>query len=120
MKKTILLTILSLGISQSYAAEIYNKDGNKLDLYGGIRARHYFSDNKKVDGDATFLERALKEKHRLMITLLVSENGNTNLKGIIVSQMVIKGIKQDWHLLDLNLIVMVLLTMVVTGGSIMM
>ena len=28
------------------AAEIYNKDGNKLDLYGRVNAKHYFSDSK--------------------------------------------------------------------------
>ncbi len=33
------------------AAEIYNKDGNKLDLFGKIDGLHYFSDNDKTDGD---------------------------------------------------------------------
>lgn len=27
------------------AAEIYNKDGNKLDLYGKVDGLHYFSSN---------------------------------------------------------------------------
>ena len=36
------------------AAEVFNKDGNKLDLYGKVTARHYFSDNKGEDGDKTY------------------------------------------------------------------
>jgi predicted porin len=27
------------------AAEVYNKDGNKLDLYGKVTGLHYFSDD---------------------------------------------------------------------------
>ena len=35
------------------AAEIYNKDGNKLDLYGKVTGLHYFSDDAGADGDKT-------------------------------------------------------------------
>ena len=42
------------------AAEIYNKDGNKLDLYGSIRARHYFSDDTTIDGDNTYFRLGIK------------------------------------------------------------
>jgi outer membrane protein N len=42
------------------AAEIYNKDGNKLDLYGKVDARHTFSDNPGDDGDETIVELGLK------------------------------------------------------------
>lgn len=37
------------------AAEIYNKDGNKLDLLGKIDAEHYFSNDDGVDGDQSYL-----------------------------------------------------------------
>ncbi|MCC3720673.1 porin OmpC [Rouxiella badensis] len=37
------------------AAEIYNKDGNILDLNGKIDAEHYFSSNDGVDGDQSYL-----------------------------------------------------------------
>ncbi|KPU01682.1 hypothetical protein AN697_25380, partial [Enterobacter cloacae subsp. cloacae] len=37
------------------AAEIYNKDGNKLDLYGKVDGLHYFSDNDGQDGDQTYM-----------------------------------------------------------------
>lgn len=57
-----LLTVLIIGTisSAADAAEIYNKDGNKLDLYGQVAARHYFSGNKAVDGDATFIRFGFK------------------------------------------------------------
>nr|6RCK_A Chain A, OmpK36 [Klebsiella pneumoniae]6RCK_B Chain B, OmpK36 [Klebsiella pneumoniae]6RCK_C Chain C, OmpK36 [Klebsiella pneumoniae]8PYZ_C Chain C, OmpK36 [Klebsiella pneumoniae]8PYZ_E Chain E, OmpK36 [Klebsiella pneumoniae]8PYZ_F Chain F, OmpK36 [Klebsiella pneumoniae] len=41
-------------------AEIYNKDGNKLDLYGKIDGLHYFSDDKSVDGDQTYMRVGVK------------------------------------------------------------
>ncbi|MGG6129771.1 porin, partial [Salmonella enterica] len=37
------------------AAEIYNKDGNKLDLYGKADARHQFSKHSSDDGDKTYV-----------------------------------------------------------------
>ncbi|MDX6040379.1 porin OmpC [Scandinavium lactucae] len=42
------------------AAEIYNKDGNKLDLYGKVDARHQFSENGGSDGDATYVQVGFK------------------------------------------------------------
>lgn len=42
------------------AAEVFNKDGNKLDLYGKVTARHYFSDNKGEDGDKTYARLGFK------------------------------------------------------------
>ncbi|MTH46025.1 porin OmpC [Intestinirhabdus alba] len=42
------------------AAEIYNKDGNKLDLYGKVTALHYFSDSKSDDGDKTYARLGFK------------------------------------------------------------
>ncbi|EEW0864994.1 porin [Escherichia coli] len=41
------------------AAEIYNKDGNKLDFYGRVKARHYISDGS-MDGDRTFARLGFK------------------------------------------------------------
>ena len=42
------------------AAEMYNKDGNKLDLYGKVDARHTFSDNAGDDGDETYVQLGFK------------------------------------------------------------
>ncbi len=35
------------GAANAVTAEIYNKDGNKLDLYGKVDGPHYFSSNYK-------------------------------------------------------------------------
>ena len=42
------------------AAEIYNKDGNKLDLFGKIDGLHYFSDNDGSDGDQSYMRFGLR------------------------------------------------------------
>ncbi len=51
VKVLSLLVPALLVAGAANAAEIYNKDGNKLDLYGKIDGLHYFSDDKSVDGD---------------------------------------------------------------------
>ena len=40
--------------SAAGAAEVYNKDGKKLDIAGSVVGVHYFSDNKKVSGDNSY------------------------------------------------------------------
>lgn len=42
------------------AAEVYNKDGNKLDLYGKVTGLHYFSDDADSDGDKTYVRLGFK------------------------------------------------------------
>ncbi|MGV3345997.1 porin OmpC [Enterobacteriaceae bacterium LUAb1] len=42
------------------AAEIYNKDGNKLDLFGKVDGLHYFSHDHSVDGDQSYLRFGFK------------------------------------------------------------
>ena len=42
------------------AAEIYNKDGNKLDLFGKVDGLHYFSDNDGNDGDNSYVRFGFK------------------------------------------------------------
>lgn len=42
------------------AAEMYNKIGNKVDLYGKVDARHTFSDNPGDDGDETYVQVGFK------------------------------------------------------------
>ncbi|EKS6154844.1 porin OmpC [Salmonella enterica] len=44
----------------SHAAEIYNKDGNKLDLYGKVDGLHYFSSDKSIDGDQSYIRMGFK------------------------------------------------------------
>ncbi|KAB8305203.1 porin OmpC [Rahnella contaminans] len=59
--KALALIIPALLVAgAAHSAEIYNKDGNKLDLYGKVDARHQFSDNAGDDGDETYVRVGFK------------------------------------------------------------
>ncbi|GKX51870.1 porin OmpC [Budvicia aquatica] len=62
MKRKILAVIVPalLVAGTANAAEIYNKDGNKLSITGKIQGSHYFSDDKGNDGDKTYARFGLK------------------------------------------------------------
>ncbi len=60
VKVLSLLVPALLVAGAANAAEVYNKDGNKLDLYGKVDGLHYFSDNDKVDGDKTYMRLGFK------------------------------------------------------------
>ncbi|WP_237931750.1 porin OmpC [Buttiauxella sp. S19-1] len=49
-----------MAMGSAHAAEVYNKDGNKLDLYGKVDARHVFSDDSGQDGDDTYIRLGFK------------------------------------------------------------
>ena len=51
MKRNILAVIVPalLVAGTANAAEIYNKDGNKVDLYGKAVGLHYFSNQFRSD-----------------------------------------------------------------------
>lgn len=57
MKFFVLYAIVASAFSSGIAnaAEIYNKDGNKLNLYGRVQVLHYFSDDSTSDGDKTYI-----------------------------------------------------------------
>ncbi|WP_340532304.1 porin OmpC [Escherichia coli] len=42
------------------ASEVYNKDGNKLDLYGKVVGKHYFSSNADENGDKSYARLGFK------------------------------------------------------------
>ena len=43
-KSTLALVVMGVVASTSvHAAEVYNKNGNKLDVYGKVKAMHYLS-----------------------------------------------------------------------------
>lgn len=62
MKRNILAVVIPalLAAGAANAAEIYNKDGNKLDLYGKVDGLHYFSGNKDEDGDKSYVRFGFK------------------------------------------------------------
>ncbi|MCA1923198.1 porin OmpC [Buttiauxella noackiae] len=60
-RKTLAILIPALLAAGSlHAAEVYNKDGNKLDLYGKVDGLHYFSDDANKDGDQTYVRLGFK------------------------------------------------------------
>ncbi|WP_347254564.1 porin OmpC [Leminorella grimontii] len=62
MKRRILAIVIPalLVVGSVNAAEIYNKDGNKIDITGKIQGSHYFSDAKDSDGDNTYVRFGLR------------------------------------------------------------
>jgi Outer membrane protein (porin) len=62
MKRKVLALMIPalLTAGAVHAAEIYNKDGNKLDLYGKVDGLHYFSDNNGADGDQSYVRLGFK------------------------------------------------------------
>lgn len=89
VKVLSLLVPALLVAGAANAAEIYNKDGNKLDLYGKVDGLHYFSDNDSKDGDKTYMRLGFKGETQVTDQLTVMVSGNirfrvTNLKVTIV------------------------------------
>ena len=62
MKRKVLALLLPalLAAGAANAAEIYNKNGNKLDLYGKVDGLRYFSDDAGSDGDQTYARLGFK------------------------------------------------------------
>ncbi|MGO0673412.1 porin OmpC [Citrobacter werkmanii] len=62
MKRKVLALLLPalLAAGAVNAAEIYNKNGNKLDLYGKVDGLRYFSDDAGSDGDQTYARVGFK------------------------------------------------------------
>jgi len=60
MKIVMATTLAALMASPLYAAEIYNNNSNKLDFYGSVQARHYFSDSTASDGDNSYVRLGFK------------------------------------------------------------
>ncbi|HIC6967223.1 porin OmpC [Salmonella enterica] len=54
----VAVTVMMAGMAD--AAEAYNKDGNKLDLYGKVDGLHYFSKDKGDDGDQSYVRFGFK------------------------------------------------------------
>lgn len=66
MKLKIVAVVVTglLAANVAHAAEVYNKDGNKLDLYGKVTALRYFSVTMVIK---LMPVSALKEKRKSMI-----------------------------------------------------
>jgi outer membrane pore protein F len=67
MKRNILAVVIPalLAAGAANAAEIYNKDGNKLDLYGKVDGLHYFSKDDGNDGDQSYVRFGFKGETKI-------------------------------------------------------
>lgn len=95
MKRSVLALAIALGAITSFAnaAEIYNKDGNKLDLYGRVNAKHYFSDSKSNDGDMTYVRLGFKGETQINDQLA---SGNTTSRPIMTKRRALPAPKRVW------------------------
>ncbi|HAZ7707460.1 TPA: porin, partial [Citrobacter koseri] len=60
-RKVLAMLVPALLIAgAANAAEVYNKDGNKLDLYGKVDGLRYFSDDAGSDGDMSYARLGFK------------------------------------------------------------
>ena len=60
-RKVLALVIPALlAAGAAHAAEVYNKDGNKLDIYGKVDGLHYFSSDSGSDGDQSYVRFGFK------------------------------------------------------------
>lgn len=77
MKRKVLAMLVPalLVAGAANAAEVYNKDGNKLDLYGKVAGLHYFSDDAGSDGDMSYARIGFKVKLRSLTNSLVMVSG---------------------------------------------
>ncbi|MGC6231122.1 porin OmpC [Hafnia paralvei] len=62
MKRKVLAMVIPalLAAGAAHSAEVYNKDGNKLDVYGKVDGLHYFSDDSSKDGDQSYVRVGFK------------------------------------------------------------
>jgi len=66
MRKTLAILISALvATSAANAAEIYNKDANKLDLYGKMVGLNYISNNAAEHGDKSYARLGFKGQTRI-------------------------------------------------------
>ena len=103
MNRKVLALIIPalLAAGAAHAAEVYNKDGNKLDLYGKVDGLHYFSDDANSDGDQTYMRMGFKGETQVndMITgygqweYQVQANGTEGDKGDSWTRLAFAGIK---------------------------
>ena len=81
LKALSLLVPALLVAGAAQAAEIYNKDGNKLDLYGKVDGLHYFSKDKADDGDKTYVRLGLKGETQIQNELTGYGQWEYEIKG---------------------------------------
>ncbi|WP_283647826.1 porin OmpC [Hafnia paralvei] len=72
MKRKVLAMVIPalLAAGAAHSAEVYNKDGNKLDVYGKVDGLHYFSDDSSKDGDQSYVRVGFKGETQITDQLI--------------------------------------------------
>lgn len=103
MKRNILAVVIPalLVAGAANAAEVYNKDGNKLDIYGKTVGLHYFLTALLTMAIRLMLVLVSKGKLRLIPSCPVTVSGNTTLPVTTLKAAVTlrTATKPVWHLL---------------------
>ncbi|ORM71777.1 porin OmpC [Pantoea rwandensis] len=69
-KKKLSLVVAGLIFAgTTHAAEVYNKDGNKLDLYGMVVGENYISNDQSQNGDQSYMRFGLKGETQISDSL---------------------------------------------------
>lgn len=107
MKRNILAVVVPalLVAGTANAAEIYNKDGNKLDLYGKAVGLHYFSKGNGENsyggnGDKTYARLGFKGETQINSDLTGYGQWEYTSRVITLKVMMLRmAIKRVWRLL---------------------
>ncbi|HAT1681652.1 TPA: porin OmpC [Klebsiella oxytoca] len=99
----VAVSVMMTGMAS--AAEIYNKDANKLDLYGKIDGLHYFSGDHSSDGDKSYMRLGVKGETQIndlltgygqweyQINTNRPENGDTSGSPLSWTRLAFAGLK---------------------------
>lgn len=97
MKKSTLALMMMgfVASTATQAAEVYNKNANKLDVYGKIKAMHYFSDYDSKDGDQTYVRFGIKGETQINDDL--TGYGRWNLNSPVTKPRATPARKPVWR-----------------------
>ena len=128
MKRNILAVIVPalLVAGTANAAEIYNKDGNKVDLYGKAVGLHYFSKGNGENsyggnGDMTYARLGFKGETQINSDLTGYGQWEYDSRVTTLKALTLKLVtKRVWHSRVLNTLTLVLSITAVTTVWFMM
>lgn len=110
MKRNVLAVMIPVLLTAGTvnAAEVYNKDGNKLELNGKIDGKHTFSKNDGINGDASYARFGFKGETRVNDELTgygqweynLATNKTESQSGNGTTCLAFAGIKTEYGSLD--------------------
>lgn len=105
MKKCSLALMFTSAVvsTSAMSAEIYNKDGNKLDFYGRVKAYTYVTDSPVYEGDKSYVRFGFRGTTQITDTLTgyghweyqVGANQPEGVEGVTKTRLAYAGIKSS-------------------------